>query len=133
MSEKLNEQSRALIARPILATLATVAADGGPQASPLWIDAEGDDLLINTAKGRAKARNIARDPRVGITVVDPENPYRVVALRGTVIEVTTEGADDHIDHLAKKYLGVDSYPNRRPDEVRLKIRIRVDKVAMQPT
>ena len=132
MSEKLNEKSRALIARPIVATLSTVAADGSPQASPLWIDAEGDALLVNTARGRAKARNIERDPRVAITIVDPADPYSVVALRGTATEITTDGADDHIDRLAKKYLGVDSYPNRRPDEVRLKIRIRVDKVAMQP-
>ena len=132
MSEKLNEKSRALIARPIVATLSTVAADGSPQASPLWIDTEGDALLVNTARGRAKARNIERDPRVAITIVDPADPYSVVALRGTATEITTDGADDHIDRLAKKYLGVDSYPNRRPDEVRLKIRIRVDKVAMQP-
>lgn len=132
MSEKLNEKSRALIARPIVATLSTVAADGSPQASPLWIDTEGDALLVNTARGRAKARNIERDPRVAITIVDPADPYSVVALRGTATEITTDGADDHIDRLAKKYLGVDSYPNRRPDEVRVKIRIRVDKVAMQP-
>jgi PPOX class probable F420-dependent enzyme len=133
VTDILSEKARALIARPVLATLATVARDGAPQVTPLWIEADGDDLLVNTARGRAKARNIDRDPRVGITVVDPDNPYGVVAVRGTVIGVTTDGADDHIDRLAKKYLGVDTYPNRRPDEIRITVRIRTDRILMQPS
>jgi PPOX class probable F420-dependent enzyme len=133
MSDKLNEKAEALIARPILATLATLEGDGSPQVTPLWIEADGDDLLVNTARGRVKARNVERDPRVAVTVIDPENAYNVVAVRGTVVEITTDGADEHIDRLAKKYLGVDAYPFHRPEEVRIKIRIRVDHVAMQPS
>lgn len=133
MPDKLSAKARDLIARPVLATLATVARDGGPQVTPLWIEVDGDDLLVNTAKGRAKARNVARDPRVALTVIDPADPYNVVSLRGTVVEVTTDGADDHIDRLAKKYLGVDEYPMRQPGEVRLTVRIRTDHITMQPS
>jgi PPOX class probable F420-dependent enzyme len=130
--DKLTEKARDLIQRPVLATLATVSADGSPQATPLWIDLDGDDLVVNTAQGRAKARNVGRDQRVAVTVVDPEDPYNVVALRGTVTEATTEGADDVIDRLAHKYLDVDTYPMRQPGEVRVTIRIRTDHIAMQP-
>lgn len=131
MSEKLSDKARQLLARPVLATLATVAPDGGPQVTPLWIEADGDDLLVNTARGRAKARNLERDKRVAVSVIDPEDPYNVVMVRGTVVEITTDGADAHIDHMAKKYLGVDEYPMRQPGEVRLKIRIRTDRITMQ--
>lgn len=133
MTDKLSENARALIARPILASLATVAKDGRPQITPLWIEVDGDDLLVNTARGRAKARNVERDPRVALTVVDPDDPYNVVALQGTVVDVTTEGASAHIDRLAKKYLGVDVYPMHQPDEVRLTVRIRTDHIAIQPS
>ncbi|HEX3947474.1 MAG TPA: PPOX class F420-dependent oxidoreductase, partial [Acidimicrobiales bacterium] len=107
MTDKLSDKARALIARPVLATLATVATDGGPQVTPLWIEVDGDDLLVNTAQGRVKARNLERDHRVAVSVLDPEDPYNVVVVRGTVLEVTPDGADEHIDKLAKKYLGVD--------------------------
>lgn len=131
MPDKLTDKARALIDRPVLATLATLSADGSPQATPLWIEVDGDDLLVNTARGRTKARNIERDPRVALTVVDPDDPYNVVVVRGTAVEVTTEGADAHIDRLAKKYLGVDEYPMRQPGEVRLTVRIRTDRIPMQ--
>jgi PPOX class probable F420-dependent enzyme len=131
VSEKLSDKARQLLARPVLATLATVAPDGGPQVTPLWIEVDGDDLLVNTARGRAKARNLERDKRVAVSVIDPEDPYNVVMVRGTVVEITTDGADAHIDHMAKKYLGVDEYPMRQPGEVRLKIRIRTDRITMQ--
>jgi PPOX class probable F420-dependent enzyme len=111
--------------------LATLLPDGSPQLTPLWIDVDGDDLLINTAKGRAKARNIERDKRVAVSVVDPNDPYNTVVVRGSVVDITTEGADAHIDSLAKKYLGVDKYPMRQPGEVRIKARIRTDKITMQ--
>ena len=132
MPDTLSEKARDLIAQPVIATLATVGHDGGPQVTPLWIEVDGDDLLVNTARGRAKARNLDHDRRVGVTVIDPNNPYNVVAVRGTVVDITTEGADEHIDRLAKKYLGVDEYPMRQPGEVRLKIRIRTDHIPMQP-
>jgi PPOX class probable F420-dependent enzyme len=131
MATTLSAKARALIARPVLGSLATSGADGTPQITPLWVDIDGDDVLVNTAEGRVKARNIERNPKVALSVVDPDDPYNVVALKGTVVEITTEGADAHIDALAHKYLGVDSYPGRRPDEVRIKVRIRPDTVAMQ--
>ena len=131
MPDRLSENSRRLIARPVLATLATVSADGSPQATPLWIEVDGDDLLVNTARGRAKERNIERDPRVAITVIDPDDQYNVVVVRGTVIDVTTEGADAHIDRLANKYLGVDEYPMRSAEETRVTVRIRTDRIVRQ--
>lgn len=132
MPDQLTANAKALIQRPVLANLATVSSDGSPQLTPLWIEVDGDDLLVNTAQGRAKARNMARDQRVALSVLDPEDPYNVVVVRGTVAEATNEGADEHIDRLANKYLGVDSYPMRREGEVRLKIRIRPDRIPMQP-
>jgi PPOX class probable F420-dependent enzyme len=131
MAAVLSPKARELIERPVLASLATLNADGSPQISPVWIDLDGDNVVFNTARGRVKARNIERDPRVAATVIDPDDAYNVVAFSGTVIEVTTEGADDHIDWLAHKYLGVDSYPNRRPDEVRIRVIVRTDHIAMQ--
>ena len=131
MTDTLSEKAHALIARPVLASLTTLGADGSPQVTPLWIDADGDDLLFNTAQGRVKERHMARDPRVAVSVVDPDDPYNVVALRGTVVDITTDGADDHIDALAKKYLGVESYPMRSEGEVRIKVRVRTDHIAMQ--
>lgn len=133
MPDTLTDKAKALLDRPVLATLVTLDAHGAPQATPLWLETDGNDVLVNTAKGRVKANNMERDPRVAVTVLDPADPYNVVALRGTVVEMTNEGADAHIDRLAHKYLGVDAYPNRTADEVRLIVRIRVDHVAMQPS
>jgi PPOX class probable F420-dependent enzyme len=131
MADTLSSAARDLIARPVLASLATLNADGSPQITPLWVDRDGDDVLFNTAQGRVKARNLERDARVAVTVVDPENQYNVVAFTGTVTGITTDGADEHIDSLAKKYLGVDSYPMRREGEVRIKVTVRTDRIAMQ--
>lgn len=122
----------ALIDEPVIGHLATVGPDGTPRVTPLWIDHDGQDVLVNTARGRVKARDMAEGAKVAMSVADPADPYRVVAFRGTVVEVTTEGADDHIDRLAKKYLGADRYPNRREGEVRVTVRIRPDRVVMQP-
>ncbi len=132
MAAVLSPKARELIERPVLASLSTLNADGSPQISPLWIDLDGDNVVFNTARGRVKARNIEHDQRVAATVIDPDDAYNVVAFRGTVIDITTEGADDHIDWLAHKYLGADSYPNRRQDEVRIRVIVRTDHIAMQP-
>jgi PPOX class probable F420-dependent enzyme len=131
MADVLSEKARALIARPVLASLATLNPDGSPQITPLWVDIDGDDVVFNTAQGRKKARNLERDSRVAVTVIDPDDQYNVVAFQGTVSDVTTEGADAHIDALAKKYLGVDTYPMRREGEVRLRVTVRTDRIAMQ--
>jgi PPOX class probable F420-dependent enzyme len=131
MPDALSPKARELIARPVLASLTTLNPDGSPQITPLWIDLDGDNALFNTAKGRKKARNMERDSRVAVSVIDPDDPYNVVAFRGTVVDITTEGADAHIDALAKKYLGVDSYPMRREGEVRVRVTVQPDRIAMQ--
>ena len=131
MADVLSEKARALISRPVLASLATLNPDGSPQITPLWVDLDGDDVVFNTAQGRKKARNLERDSRVAVTVIDPDDPYNVVAFQGTVTDVTTDGADAHIDALAKKYLGVDTYPMRREGEVRVRVTVRTDRIAMQ--
>jgi PPOX class probable F420-dependent enzyme len=132
MTEVLSKESLALIERPIIAHLATIDSKGRPQITALWIDHDGNDILVNTAEGRAKANNMRRDPEVGISLVDPQNPYAVVSLRGKVTDITTDGADAHIDSLAKKYMGVDRYPNRTDDEVRIKVRISPEHIFRQP-
>jgi PPOX class probable F420-dependent enzyme len=131
MSTQLTQAARTLISRPVIANVATVDQEGKPQLTPVWIDIDGDDLVFNTAKGRAKQSNLARNPSVAVSVVDPDDPYNVVIVRGTV-EATEDGADAHIDALAKKYLDVDTYPMRRPGEVRIIYRVRADHVVMQP-
>jgi PPOX class probable F420-dependent enzyme len=131
MTATLSTKARDLIARPVLASLATLNPDGSPQITPLWIDRDGDNVVFNTARGRVKARNLEQDARVAVSVVDPDDPYNVVALRGTVIDITTDGADAHIDSLAKKYMGVDTYPMRQEGEVRIRVTVRPDRIAMQ--
>jgi PPOX class probable F420-dependent enzyme len=131
MADVLSEKARALITRPVLASLATLNPDGSPQITPLWVDLDGDDVVFNTAQGRKKARNLERDARVAVTVIDPDDQYNVVAFQGTVSDVATAGADAHIDALAKKYLGVDAYPMRREGEVRIRVTVRTDHIAMQ--
>ena len=108
--------------------LGTQNKDGSPQVSPVWFGTNGDIIEVNSAKGRLKDLNMRAKPKVSIAIVDPENAYRWVGIQGTVVEITENGADAHIDALANKYLGVDSYPNRREGEVRVIYRIRADKV-----
>ncbi len=130
MGTTLTAKAKALVDAPVIANVATVGADGRPQLTPVWIDLDGEELRFNTAKGRAKHRNLEHNPNVAISIVDPDDPYNVVVVRGTV-EGTTDGADAHIDALAKKYLGVDSYPMRRPGEVRITYRVHADHIVMQ--
>jgi PPOX class probable F420-dependent enzyme len=110
------------------ASLATVGADGAPQVTPVWFDWDGTHLRVNTARGRVKERNLSRRPAVAVSIMDPDNPYRYLQVRGRVVDSTEQGADAHIDSLAKKYLGQDRYPNRRPGEVRVIFRIAPERV-----
>jgi PPOX class probable F420-dependent enzyme len=100
------------------ASLATAMPDGSPQVTPVWFDYTGGRVRVNTAKGRVKARNLQKGVPVALAIVDPDNPYRYIQIRGRVERVTEDGADQHIDSLAKKYLGKDKYPNAAPGEVR---------------
>ena len=101
------------------AHLATLMPDGTPQVTPVWFDMAGDKLRVNTARGRVKDRNMQKNAAVALSIIDPDNPYRHVAIRGRIANITEEGADAHIDSLAKKYMGVDKYPRRTPGEVRV--------------
>ncbi len=101
------------------ASLATAMPDGSPQVTPVWFDYSGGRVRVNTAKGRVKARTLKKGAPVALAIIDPDNPYRYIQIRGRVERVTEEGAGQHIDSLAKKYLGKDKYPNAAPGEVRL--------------
>jgi PPOX class probable F420-dependent enzyme len=115
------------------AYLSTLMKDGSPQVTPTWIDIDEDDnsILINTAEGRIKHTNASRDPRVAISISDQNNPYNMVLIRGRVIEQIKEGADEHTDKLAKKYLGMDKYPYRIPNEKRVILKIKPERVFHQ--
>jgi len=107
--------------------LATLMPDGSPQITQVWVDTDGEHVLVNTAEGRQKTKNVRRDPRVAVNVVDPNNAWRLGEVRGQVVDVTTEGADRLIDELAKKYLDADTYPFRDPSEVRVTLKILPEK------
>ena len=108
-----------LFKKKAFANLATLMPDGQPQVTPVWVDFDGDHVVINTAEGRQKDKNLKRDGRVALSIMDPDNPYRYLEVRGRVTERTLNGADQHIDAMAKKYLGKDTYPYRKAGEVRV--------------
>jgi PPOX class probable F420-dependent enzyme len=113
------------------AHIATLKEDGSPQVSPVWIDHEGALITFNTAEGRLKTDNLKRDPRVAISIVNQENPYEHLLIQGKVTDITSEGADENIDALAKRYMGVDEYPLRQPGEQRVIVKIEPEKVTHQ--
>ena len=108
-----------LFQKKSFASLATLMPDGKPQVTPVWVEFDGHHVIINTAEGRQKDKNLQRDKRVALSLMDPDNPYRYLEVRGKVVERTHNGADANIDALAKKYLGKDKYPFRQPNEVRV--------------
>ena len=116
-----------------LVSLATLMEDGSPHVAPVWVDIDGNTILINTAVGRVKEKNLKRDKRVALSIFDHQNPYHMVSIRGIVTDITTQGADAHIDKLAKKYFGLDKYPYHSPDEKRIIVKIKPEKIHhMQP-
>ena len=125
---EIPENYRDLFSKPAFAHLVTLMPDGSPQVTPVWVDLDGNTVLINTAKGRLKDRNMRRDPRVALAISDPANPYRYVQVRGRIEHATEDGADAHIDKMAKKYLGKDTYPFRQPGEVRVIYKITPEQV-----
>ncbi len=112
-----------LTEKKAFASLATIMPDGSPQVTPVWFDYEGGIIRVNTAKGRVKARNMGEGAAVALSIMDPDNAYRYIQIRGRVRRVVEESADRHIDSLAKKYLGKDKYPFARPGEVRVMFEI----------
>jgi PPOX class probable F420-dependent enzyme len=124
---QIPDRGREILEKRSIGHIATLMKDGAPQVTPVWVDVDGDDILVNTLKGRLKDRNLRRDPRVAISVPDPETPTVALIVRGTA-ELVEEGAREHTDELAKKYLDEDTYPWHQPDEVRTLIRIHPERV-----
>lgn len=108
-----------LLQKKAFANLATVMKDGSPQVTPVWFDYANGRVRVNTAKGRVKARTLREGAPVAMSILDPDNPYRYLQIRGRVARATEDGASAHIDALAKKYLGKDQYPFAQPGEVRV--------------
>ncbi len=123
MSVRIEGRGEELLKAKNFCDVATLRADGSVHAVPVWVDVQDGRPVLNTAEGRTWPRNLERDPRVTLTVQNMENPYEYLAVRGRVAERTHEGADEHIDELAKKYMGADEYPFRQPGEQRVIIRI----------
>jgi PPOX class probable F420-dependent enzyme len=128
MSATIDGRAEELLRGKNFANVATLRHDGSVQVSPVWVDVQDGKAVVNSAKGRAWPRNLDREPRVTVAVQNSENPYEYVEIRGRVVEQTTDGADEHIDSLAKKYLGKDEYPYRQPGEQRVIIRIEPEHV-----
>ena len=129
MASAIPEKYLDLFQKKAFASLGTLMEDGTPQVTPVWVDFDGQFILVNTARGRVKDRNMRRDPRVSLALIDPDNPYRYMEVRGRVAEVTQDGADQHIDKMAKKYLGADKYPYGAEGEVRVIFKIRPEKIS----
>lgn len=128
MAATIEGRVRELIEAPNFCFIGTVRRDGSAHVTPTWVDLDGDQILLNTAEGRAWPAQLRRAGRVTLTIPDKDNIYEFVEIRGRLAGDTQEGADDHIDVLAKKYLGQDEYPFRRPDEVRILFRIEPESV-----
>lgn len=128
MPQAISPGFRKLLREPAFCQLATLMPDGSPQITQVWVETDGEHILINTPEGSQKRRNVRRDLRVAVNVVDPANAWRLAMVRGRVVDVSNEGAVEQIDRLAKKYLNQDTYPFHRPDQVRTTIKIAPDKI-----
>jgi PPOX class probable F420-dependent enzyme len=128
MSATIDGQAEELLKAKNFCNVSTLRADGSVHSTPVWVDIQDGKPTLNSAEGRAWPRNLERDPRVTLTVQNMDNPYQYVEVRGKVVERTHDGADEHIDALAKKYLGEDTYPHRQPGEQRVIIRVQPEHV-----
>ncbi|HXG91334.1 MAG TPA: PPOX class F420-dependent oxidoreductase [Blastocatellia bacterium] len=129
MADVIPEKYLDLFEKKAFGHLATINADGTPQVTPVWIDYDGKYVLVNSARGRKKDKNMERNPAVAISIQDPDNPYRYLEVRGRVVEITEEGAREHIDKMAKKYIGQDKYPWSGPNEVRVLYKIEPQRTS----
>jgi PPOX class probable F420-dependent enzyme len=124
MAGVIPEDYKDLFEKKAFAHLATLNDDGTPQVTPVWVDYDGDYILVNSARGRRKDKNMERNRAVALSIQDPDNPYRYLEVRGNVTEITEQNADQHIDKMAKKYIDQDKYPWSKPDEVRVIYKIK---------
>ncbi len=129
MPAALPDELKDILDGPNFASLATINKDGGPHNSTMWVERDGDQVVFNTVVGRVKWRNMTRDPRVSVTTYSGDNPYAQFTLTGRVVRMTEDGAEDGIDRLAGKYLGVERYEWRQPNQVRVRVLVEVDRVA----
>ena len=129
MAATIPDTYKDLFQKKAFAHLATVMPDGSPQVTPVWFDVEDGLIRVNSARGRVKDRNMRRTPKVALSIIDPDNPYRYLGILGRVVDMTEQGADAHIDALAKKYIGQDRYPWRQPGEVRVTYKIEPERVS----
>ena len=129
MPAAIPEKYLDLFNKRAFANLATLMPDGSPQVTPVWCDYQDGHVLVNTARGRQKDRNMQRNAHVSLAIMDPDNPYRYLEVRGVVDAITEEGADEHINRMAKKYLGVDKYPYRQPNEKRVLYKIKPERTS----
>ncbi len=128
MTTKIPENYLDLFEKRAFAHLGTIMPDGQPQINPVWVDFDGEYVLVNTSRGRQKDLNMQARPQVTVEIQDPDNPYRYMEVRGRVAEAVEEGALDHINKMAKKYTGADKYPNLKPGEVRVIYKIKPERV-----
>ena len=131
MAITLNDKQKKLLADKNFAHVGTINKDGSTQVTPVWIDFDGTHVLFNTEEKRLKVRNMKRDPRVTLSVMDMANPYQYIAIRGRVVEITPEGALEHIDEMAQKYIGQEKYPWNQPTDVRVIVRIEPLRIVGQ--
>ena len=132
MPARLTDAHRKLLERTAFPFLGTVNPDGSPQVTPVWVDYDGEHIVINSEEKRRKVKNLKRDPRASVSVANPDNPYEYTEFRGRAVEITSEGGAEHIDKLAKKYMGQDKYPYNQPGDVRVIIRIAPDRIVSFP-
>ena len=129
MSEVIFARFLELFQKKSFGHLATLLPNGTPQTSPVWVDFDDTHVLVNSARGRLKDKNMRQRPQVALSIQDPDYPYRYLEVRGRVVEITEQGADEHIDRLAKRYLGLDRYPYRQPGEVRVIYKIKPERTS----
>ncbi len=129
MAITLNDAQKKYLADKNFGHVATLNKDGSPQVSPVWVEFDGKHVIVNSEQSRRKVRNLKRDPRVSISILNGENPYEYIEIRGKVVEITAEGGSEGIDRLAKKYMGVDKYPYNKPEDVRVILKIVPEHVA----
>jgi PPOX class probable F420-dependent enzyme len=126
---KLTESARKMLEGKNFVYIATVNPDGTPQVTPTWVDTDGNFVLINTAVGRVKHRNVKKNPHVALAITDQANPYNLILIKGKVVDqITGHVAEDHIDKMAKKYQGLEKYPHRTPGEKRILLKIEPVRV-----
>lgn len=128
MSNEIPETYTDLLTGPVYVQLATHMADGSIQVHPVWCGYDGTHVLVNSAKGRVKDRNMRANPNVTVLAIDPENPFRWLEVRGKVVDISEEGADEHIDQLSDLYIHQSPYPWREAGEVRVVYRVEPERV-----